>query len=140
VVVVEDPLAGLPEEMARTWARILVSALALRPWMIFAPRVPLTSPLALAADEALVVSSARVDAQGPPAEIAVADRRYMARIHGPVEALGARLSAKGARLEVQGAQVLLDLGEAMTTADLLGMCVETDVVIVEMIPLARALA
>jgi hypothetical protein len=50
------------------------------------------------------------------------------------------LTAAGAQLEVQGAQVLLDLGEALSTADLLGMCVETDVTIVEMVPLARALS
>lgn len=143
VIAVQDPLANLPEEIARTWARILVHALADRSWVIFAARVSLTSPLAMHADEALVVSSSRLDAQGPPAEIASADRRYVARIHGhaprSLDALEARLTERGAKMDVQGAQVLLDLGDSMTTADLLGMCAEVDATVVEMVPVARAL-
>lgn len=142
VIVLEDPLAALPEEIARTWARIVVQALgeyADRSWIVLAPRIALTSPLAMNADEALMVSSSRLDAQGPPAEIAAADRRFVARIHGPLEALGARLSERGARMDVQGAQVFLDLGASVTTADLLGMCAEVDATVVEMVPVARAL-
>jgi ABC-type multidrug transport system ATPase subunit len=139
VLVLEDPLAGLPEELARAWARILVAALDDKAWITFAPRVPLTSPLALAADEAICVSSTRLLAQGAPAEIAAADKRYVARIQGPVEALGARMVERGGRLQVQGAQVLLDLGETLTTAELLGLCAEADVTVVEMLPIARAL-
>lgn len=139
-IVLDDPLAALPEEIARTWARIVVKALAERAWIVFAGRVPLTSPLALEADEAIVVASSRVLTQGSPASIAAANRRFVARIHGSTDALSQRLAAAGAQLEVQGAQVLLDLGDAVTTADLLGMCVEVDVTIVEMLPLARALS
>ena len=64
----------------------------------------------------------------------------MARIHGPIEALGERLTAVGGELEVQGAHVLLDLGESLSTSDLLALCVEADVTVVEMLPLARALS
>ena len=138
VLVVEDPLAGLPEEIARTWALIMVQALADRAWLILASRVALTSPLAMEADEALLVTSSRLLAQGPPAEIAAADRRFVARIHGPLEELGARLVERGGRMEVQGAQVLIDLGTT-TTAELLGMCTELEATVVEMVPLARAL-
>jgi ABC-2 type transport system ATP-binding protein len=139
VMVVEDPLANLAEEVARTWARILVQALEERPWVVLAGRVSLTSPLAMNAEEALIVSGSRLDAQGPPAEIAAADHRFVARIHGPLDALLEKLTARGARMDVQGAQVLLDLGESVTTADLLGMAAEADVTIVEMVPVARAL-
>lgn len=139
VLVLEDPCAGLPEEIARSWARILVGALDDKPWITFAARVPLTSPLALAADEAVAVSSTRVLAQGAPAEIAAADKRYVARVHGRVEPLAARIVERGGRLEVQGAQVVIDLGESLTTAELLGLCIETDVTVVEMQPIARAL-
>lgn len=139
ILVLEDPLAGLPEELARAWARILVTALDDKPWITFAARVPLTSPLALAAEEALCLSATRMIAQGAPAEIAAADKRYVARIHGPVEALGARIVERGGRLQVQGAQVLLDLGETLTTAELLGLCAEAEVTMVEMLPIARAL-
>ena len=139
VMVVEDPLANLPEETARTWARILVQALEERAWVVLASRISLTSPLAMNAEEALIVSASRLDAQGPPAEIAAADHRFVARIHGPLDALGAKLTARGARMDVQGAQVMLDLGESVSTADLLGMAAEADVTIVEMVPVARAL-
>ena len=139
VMIVEDPLANLPEEIAHTWAGILVSALEATPWVVLASRIALTSPLTLATDEALVVSGSRVDAQGPPAEIAAADHRFVARIHGSLEALGARLAERGARMDVRGAQVLLDLGDSVTSADLLRMAGEADVAIVEMVPVARAL-
>lgn len=141
VIAIEDPLATLPEEIDRSWARILVSALADRSWIVFAARISLTSPVAMNADEALMVSSSRLDAQGPPAEIAAADRRYVARIHsaGSLDALSARLSERGAKMDVQGAQVLIDLGTAVTTADLLGICAELDATVVEMTPVARAL-
>jgi ABC-2 type transport system ATP-binding protein len=139
VLVLEDPLANLPEESARTWAGILVTALEEIPWIVVASRIALTSPLAIATDEALVISSSRVDAQGPPAEIAAADHRFVARIHGSLEALAAKLAERGARIDVQGAQVLLDLGAAVTTADLLRLAIESEATIVEMVPVARAL-
>jgi len=138
-LILEDPLANLPEESARTWAGILVAALEEVPWVVVAGRIALTSPLVIACDEALVISSSRVDAQGPPAEIAAASHRFVARIHGSLEALTARLAERGARIDVQGAQVLLDLGDAVTTADLLRMAAESDATIVEMVPVARAL-
>lgn len=140
-IALEDPLAGLPEETARSWARMIVEALEGSSWIVFGARLSLTSPLAMRAEEALMVSSSRLDAQGPPAEIAAADRRFVARIHcaGPLDALGARLSERGATMAVQGAQVLLDLGASMTTADLLGLCAELEATVVEMVPVARAL-
>ena len=140
VIVLDDPLAGLAEEHARSWARVVVQALASRSWLVLAGRISLTSPLAMNADEALVVSSSRLDAQGPPAEIASAQRRFVARIHGPLEELGARLAEQGARMDVQGAQVVLDLGESVTTADLLRMAAEVQATVVEMVPVARALS
>lgn len=139
VMVVQDPLANLPEEIARPWASILVQALEERAWVVVASRVSLTSPLAMHAQEALVVSASRLDAQGPPAEIAAAKHRFVARIHGSLDALEAKLTARGARMDVQGAQVMLDLGESVSTADLLGMAAEADVTIVEILPVARAL-
>ena len=141
IIALEDPLASLPEEIARSWAKIIVQALGDRSWLVFAARVPLTSPLAMSAEEALMISSSRLDAQGPPAELAAAGRRFVARIHssGPLETLGARLSERGATMVVQGAQVLLDLGSTMTTSDMLGLCAELDATVVEMVPVARAL-
>jgi ABC-2 type transport system ATP-binding protein len=142
VIVLEDPIGGLPEEVSRTWSRILVAALRGLSFVVFAPRVPLTSPLALDADEAVVVSGARVDAQGAPAEVAAAERRYVARVHGPIDALAPKLAARGARVEGHGtaAHVVFDLGETMTTSELLAVCGEARVTVVELLPVARALA
>ncbi|MDB4937560.1 MAG: transporter related protein [Labilithrix sp.] len=141
VIALDDPLASLPEEIARSWARIIVQALGDRAWIVFASRISLTSPLAMNADDALMISSSRLDAQGAPAEIAAADRRFVARIHSahPLDALGAKLSERGARMDIQGAQVLLDLGASVTTADLLAMCAELEATVVEMVPVARPL-
>ena len=138
-MVLDDPLATLAEETARIWARILVEALEERAWIVLASRIALTSPLAMSAGEALVVSGSRLDAQGPPAEIASKDHRFVARINGSLASLEEKLTARGARMNVQGAQVLLDLGESVTTAELLGMAAEADVTIVEMVPVTRAL-
>lgn len=140
VVLLEDPLVGLPDEIARVYAAILVEALADRPWVAFASRVAVTSPLVVAADEALIVSATQVEARGAPAALAAATRRYVARAHGPLDALGARLAERGASLETRGAQVLFDLGEALTTAELLGLSAESNVTIVELLPLSRAFA
>lgn len=139
VLVLQDPLADLAEEDARTWARLLVAALEGKAWVALLGRVALTSPLALAADEALVVSASRLEAQGPPAELAHA-KRFVLRVHGAVDDLARELGARGATLDVQGAQVVLDLGASLATADLLAIADAQGAVIVELVPLARAIA
>ncbi|MGV2431820.1 UNVERIFIED_CONTAM: hypothetical protein QOZ17_28990, partial [Pseudomonas aeruginosa] len=79
----EDPLGGLPDDLAAAFAELLVGALASRSWLVFAPRMPLGLALAGAADEALVVGGGtRVDAQGAPRALAAAARRFVARIDG----------------------------------------------------------
>jgi len=140
VIVLEDPLTALPEDVARPFAKILLDALHDRAWIVFAARMPLTSPLALQADEAIVASSSRVEAQGPPAELAAASSRFVARVHGSMEALAAQLGARGVGVEVQGGQVLFDLRGSMSATELVEMCAAADVAIVELIPVARALA
>jgi ABC-type multidrug transport system ATPase subunit len=139
VIALDDPLGGLPDEVARTYAEVLVGALEERAWVVFAPRLPLASPLAMAADEAIVASATRVDAQGPPAEIAAATRRFVGRATGRLEAIAPALSARGARVEQRGAHVLFDLGREMTTSELFAICAGVDVAIVELVPVARAL-
>jgi ABC-type taurine transport system ATPase subunit len=140
VLALEDPIGGLPEEMARSFAKILVSALEGCSWMVFAPRIPLTSPLAMHAEEAIVVSGARVDAHGAPAEIAAAERRFVARVQGPVDAFARLLAARGVRLQQDGARVVLDLVDGVSTSELLRLAVESNVTVVELHPVARAFA
>ena len=82
VITLEDPLVELPEEQARALARVISEALADRAWLVFAARMPLSSPLALEADEALVVSRAAVAAQGAPSELAAREHAYALRSPG----------------------------------------------------------
>ena len=140
VLVVEDPLSGLAEDAARAYAHIVIDALKDRAWIVFAARMPLTSPLALHADEAVVASSGRVEAQGAPAELAAASHRFVARVHGPMEGLASQLTERGVGVDVQGGHVVFDLKGVLTTAELMAMCAASDVAIVELVPVARALA
>lgn len=139
VLAVEDPLIGLPEDVARSFAQIFLDALRDRAWIVFAARMPLTSPLALQADEAIVASSSRVEAQGPPAELAAASSRFIARVHGPMDGLAAQLQGRGVGVEVQGGQVVFDLNGILSTTELVEMCAAADVALVELVPVARAL-
>jgi ABC-type taurine transport system ATPase subunit len=140
VLALEDPIGALPEEMARSFATVLARALEGRSWIVFAPRISLTSPIAGAAEEAIVASSARVDAQGAPAEIAAAERRFALRVHGPLAAFGALLAQRGVKMQEDGARVVVDLGASVTTSDLLRIATEAKVTVVELHPVARALA
>ncbi len=139
-ILVEDPTAGLGDEVARTYAKFVAEALEGLSSIVFATRLALTSPLALSADDAVVVSAARVEAHGPPAEIAVSERRFLVRIVGSVDGLAALITGRGGKLEAHGAYVLLDLGGSLTTGEVLGMTLETGSTILELRPLSRALA
>lgn len=140
VIALEDPLGGLPDELAVAYAKVLGEALGDgRAWIVFAPCMPLTSPLAQRADEALVASALRVEGQGPPAELAASGRRFVARTIGPVDALAPALARRGAGMELAGAYVLFDLGSEMTTGELVALCDEADVAVVELVPALRAL-
>ncbi len=141
VIALEDPLGGLPDELAMAYAKVLAEALGGdQAWIVFAPRMPLTSPLAQSADEAIVASALRVEGQGPPAELASAGRRFVARMIGPVDALAPALASRGARMELDaGAHILLDLGSEMTTGELIELCEGANVSVVELVPAFRAL-
>jgi ABC-type multidrug transport system ATPase subunit len=139
VLVVEDPLNGLPEDVGHSFAQIMLDGLRDRAWIVFAARTPLTSPLALQADEAVIASSSRVEAQGPPAELAAVSNRFVARVHGSTDGLVAELRGRGIGVAVQGTQIVFDLKGLLTTAELAQLCAAADVALVELIPVARAL-
>lgn len=140
VIALEDPLGGLADDVVATYGKLLEGALADRAWMVFGPRVPLTSALALDADEAILATAVRVDGQGPPATLAATQRRFVGRAIGDVAALAPQLSARGGSVEICGVHVVFDLGPSLTTGELLAMCAALDVAIVELLPVARALS
>jgi ABC-type multidrug transport system ATPase subunit len=143
-LLVEDPLTGLPAEAARPFARVVARALGDRRGAVFAGRVPLESPLALAADEAIVVDGSRVEAQGPPGEIAAAATTLALRLHGDVAGFARAVEAAGGRAEVTAGApppvyVRVELGP-LAARDLLRIAAEVQAVVIELRPLARAFA
>jgi ABC-type multidrug transport system ATPase subunit len=144
-IFMEDPLVTLPEELARPLGQIIVAALANRAWALFAPRLAITSPIALHAGEAIVVAGAEVAAQGAPSELATRDRSYALAVHGDADALKARLEEGGARVDARSPappprRLVVDLGPNQTTRDVLSCAESAGAVIVELRPLARAFA
>lgn len=143
-LLVEDPLPGLPTEAARPFARVIARALGEHRVAVFAGRMPLESPLALAADEALVIDGAEVSAQGAPAELAASEKTVALRVHGDVAAFAQAVEAGGGRAEVtQGTpppvHVRVDLGP-LAARDLLRIAAACEAVVVELRPVARAFA
>jgi len=143
-LLMEDPITGLPAETVPSFARVLARALADRRSILFAGRLPLESPLALAADEAVVVVGSSVAAQGAPAEIAAADRALSVRVAGDVRAFTGALTAAGGRVldgadGVARSRVSVDLGP-LATHDLLRIAEASGAVVLELRPLAYAFA
>ena len=143
-LLLEDPLPGLPSEAARPFARVVARALDDHRAVIFAGRMPLESPLALGADEALVIDGAVVSAQGAPGELAARERTVALRVHGDVAAFARAVDARGGRAQVTtGApppvHVRVELGP-LAARDLLRIAGECQAVVVELRPLARTFA
>ena len=139
VIALDDPLGGLADDVSIAYAGVLAEALADRAWVVFAPRMPLVSVLAERADEAIVATALRVEAQGAPAALAASTHRFVARLDGPAQPVLAEIEARGVAVELHGAHLVLDLGSAMTTCELVAMCAAADVSVVELMPVARAL-
>lgn len=143
-LLIDDPLVGLPEETSRSLARVVAHALADRRSAVFAARIPLESPLALAADEAIVLDGSQVVAQGAPAELAAAERTLALRVEGDVAAFAAAIEGLGGSATVTPAavpplHVHVELG-SMAARDLLRIAAEVSAVVVELRPIGRAFA
>ncbi len=106
VLLVEDPTVGLSREDERAVATTLARVMRDQPTLLFAGRVALDSPVALAADEAIVVDGSKVLAQGALAEVAVHSNSFSVWATGDVEALTKALAASGCRL--QGSETAAD--------------------------------
>jgi ABC-type multidrug transport system ATPase subunit len=143
-LLVEDPLTGLGDDTARSFARSVARGLSDRRSAVFAARVPLDSPVALAADEAIVVDGSHVAARGAPAEIAAGERAFALRVGGDLAAFAEAIRAHGAKVLTPAstaipARVSVDLG-ALGTRDLLRIARDSNAVVLELRPIARAFA
>ena len=142
VLLVDDPLSGLPDDAGRALGRVLARALEDRRTVVFAARMPLESALALVADEAALIDGSAVAAQGAPAEIASAGAAFALRVYGDVEAFARGVEAGGGRVLVTAGapppvHVRVELGP-LAARDLLRIAAEAQAVVVELRPLARA--
>jgi ABC-type multidrug transport system ATPase subunit len=143
-LVIDDPLAGLPDDVARTFARVVARALEDRRTVVFAGRAALDSPLALAADEAIVLDGSQRTAQGPPAEIAAAGG-VIVRVAGDVAAFARGVEAHGGRAFVTpGApppvHVAVELGGELAARDLFRIAAESGAIVAELRPRAGPFA
>jgi ABC-type multidrug transport system ATPase subunit len=138
-LLLEDPVVGLPDEVARNVARVLTQATRDRAWVVFAGRMSLVSPLAMEADEAIVVSGSAVIAQGAPADLASRERSFALRVYGEAQDFARIVGERGARVSGEGERLVVDLGEHVTVKDLLHIARESKATILELYPLAHAL-
>lgn len=143
-LLIDDPLAALPDDVARPLSRVLAKALIDRRSVVFAARAPLESPLVLESDEAIVVDGAQVVAQGAPTELATATGTLALRVEGSLEAFVEGVARLGGRAVVGAsgghpAYVRVELGPS-TARDVLRVAGECSAVVVELRPIARAFA
>jgi ABC-type multidrug transport system ATPase subunit len=136
-LVLEDPLADLDERAQAYLAGVVARALAPKEFVLFAARLPLSSPIAVMVEEALVVRDGAVAEQGPPAALASRAARYSVRVTGQAHGLSRALTARGAHVRGGGTHLFVDLGP-LSTLDLLGIAAEENAIVVELSPLARA--
>jgi len=137
IILLEDPTAQLPGDVARALSRRIVAALSDTSWVLFSGRIALDSPFALHADEAIVMSGSKVE-QGAVAEVAAREGTYAVRIHGEARTFARLVTTKGGTTRGDGDDLLVDLGAALRTHDLFDLAEEAHSVIVELRPLSRA--
>ncbi len=143
-LLVEWSAWGLVEPQARALSRIFAKAMADRQTVVFADRVSLDSPLALAADEAVVLDGSDVLAQNVPAEIASHTRTLLLRVVGGVDTFVRTLESSGARAErgpaaARTERLRVDLGP-LSTGDIFRIAAECSAVVFELRPLADVFA
>jgi len=136
-ILLEDPTALLPSDIARAVSRRIVAALSESSWVLFSGRISLDSPFALYAEEAIVVSGTKVE-QGAVAEVAAREGTYAVRLHGEARTFARLVTTKGGTTRGDGDDLLVDLGTSLRTHDLFDLAEQAHSVIVELRPLSRA--
>jgi len=142
-LLIEDPISGLSPEVSQSFARRIVTASAAMGCRIavFAARIPLESPLAVAADDAIVVDGSRIAVQGAPAEIAASTGAYTLRVAGDIAAFAEAVRARGGTVEAPatGQRLSVVLGP-LGTRDLLQLAEQARAIVLELRPISYAFA
>jgi ABC-type multidrug transport system ATPase subunit len=139
-LLLEDPLRSLPDEAGRELARTLTRATSERHTLLFAAQASLVSPVALAADEVLIVDGRRVLGQGDPAEVAARGRVYAVRVHSRGVAFAEAAERRGLRVAGGGTRWTVELGSSCDLGDLLDVASTARAVILELSPVHHAFA
>jgi molybdate transport system ATP-binding protein len=146
-VLLDDPLAGLGDEAIGAFARVLARALEKRRWALFAARLPLESPLATSADEAIVLDGARVVAQGAPGAIAAERTTLALKVLGGAEEVAAfarAIESSGGKVsalaQARGPfHLRVELGP-LAARDLFRLALATQATLLELRPFALPLS
>jgi ABC-type multidrug transport system ATPase subunit len=139
-ILMQDPLRGLAEDVARAFARTLLRATEGLRTVVFAARASLASPISIDADEALIVDGGAVLGQGAPGEVAARERTFAIRLHGSGASFAEGAEKFGARVSQQGARWIVTLGESLALRDILDAAEASNTVVLELRPLTHAFA
>jgi len=142
LLLFEDPTPGLADDVARTLARVLAQALDEtasspgRAWVLFAARLPLTSPFAHRAEEAFLFSRGRLVSEGAPGELAASEQTFHVRVSGPQDAFADALRKRGAEVVPADTHLTVRLDDALAPRELFQLAEDAHVVLLELVPIA----
>ena len=142
LLLFEDPTPGLADDVARTLARVLAQALDEtasspgRAWVLFAARLPLTSPFAHRAEEAFLFSRGQLARSGVPGELAASEQTFHVRVTGPQDAFVDVLRQRGANVVPEATHLTIRLDDALAPRELFQLAEDAHVVLLELVPIA----
>lgn len=135
----EDPTPGLADDVARSLSRFVAQALDERAWVLFAGRLPLTSPFAHRTEEAFLYQNGTIIG-GAPAELASAEKSFRVRVEGDGDRFLGALRERGANVEGAAPELLVRLEGDLATRDLFDLATQSGVVLLELVPVAPTFA
>jgi ABC-type multidrug transport system ATPase subunit len=141
-LLVEEPVAGLPDDILPAFERVVAKALEGRTWVVFAARIRLESPLATLADEVILLQGTSVLAQGTPSELAAQRGTLALKMNGTADAITAfadAIRAEGgsatAGPETRGPfHLRIELGP-LASGDVFRLALATQATVLEVRPL-----
>ncbi|CAN5590895.1 hypothetical protein BH09MYX1_BH09MYX1_38480 [soil metagenome] len=139
LIFLEDPTPGLTDDVARSLSRFIAQALDERAWVLFAGRLPLTSPFAHRTEEAFMYQNGTIIG-GAPAELASAERSFRARVEGDAPRFTAALRERGGNVEGVAPELTIRLEGDLGTRDLFDLAAQNGAILTELVPVAPTFA